>query len=667
MLKRTKTILVLLLLLANYCFAQDNKQDSLLHLLNITKEESVKESIFLQLARINNKKNKEKSVEFYSKALEFTTDSYKKACILDTIGLFNWRLGNFDEAISYYKQSLTIFEELQDSIWIGKVNNNIAVANWGMGNSYDALEHYETALDIRKEINDLRGVSTVLNNIGLIYQSWGLYDNAFEYHEEALEYALQLNSFSAIAYSYSNIALCYENKEEYRTALKFYNLGYENDLKKEKEDHSISYFLANLGRVYSKMGEADSALVYYNGSLEHAVEVNNKHRIAVAQYFLGKTYLDLNNINLAEYYTKSSHQLSIENNYSELIRDNLFRLSEIEEKKGNTSKAFSYFKNASNLKDSIFNRTEIAKFTDLQIRYNIEKQEQENTILRANNRIQEFEIKQQKNISWALLIAGILISGILFHIARSRIKIQKLNIQLEKSEKELRKANADKDKFFTIIAHDLKSPFNGLLGLTRYIETEYDKLDKKNVRELVQLIQKSATGLYSLLDGLLQWAQTQTGRMVYDYKKFDVNISISNVLELKKANAEAKEISLNNNSKEAFVFADEKTIETVLRNLVSNSIKFTNKGGFVTIETEIKETEVVVCVVDNGIGIPEETADKLFTITEKFSGKGTENEIGTGLGLILCQELIKNNKGKIWFESQPNEGSKFYISLPTAK
>ena len=651
--------------MVNDISAQITKEDSLYQIFEASPDDSTKLKILFQLARTNDLSYIEKSVKYYLKTLDYVNDKYNRAAILDTIGLYSWQLGNFNEAFKYFSESLSLFEELNDSLWLGKLNNNMAVVNYGLGNRNEALEYYQKGLIIREATNDKKGLSNIYNNIGIIYQDWGLYSDAFKWHNSALQLATEINDVGAIAYSYSNIGNYHENLKNYEEALKNYLLGYNLILEKFKDNQSNSFFSTNIGRVYGKMIKPDSALFYYQKGLDYAYEINNKNRIAIAQYFLGKTYLELNKVDIASRYINESYDLSVQKKYTDLKKDNLFILAAIEEKKGNVSKAFDYFKSAVALKDSLFNNNEIAKFTDLQIKYNIEKQERENLLLRKDNEIQKVTIKQQKIVSRQLIAGGVLILLVLAFIARSRISFKKLSLKLEKSEKELQIANANKDKFFTIIAHDLKSPFNGLLGLTEILAEEFDELPPETIKKMIFAIKDSSSKVYELLVSLLQWAQIQTNKIEFKYKNINLFLKCKQITELFETNAKNKNILLNNKiNKNTIVYADRNALETVLRNMVSNAVKFTKPGGEVTIESESDHNKTTVSVTDTGIGMSEETIDQLFRIDVNITTIGTNNESGTGLGLIISKELIEKHGGSIIVESKLGVGSKFIFTLP---
>lgn len=666
-----KTIFILVTLFFGILktdFAQRTKEDSLINILNATSEDSIKVKFLLQLARSFDFYEREKSIEYYKKALKFEQDKRRTAEILDTIGFFNWQLGNLEESIEFYSQSELLFTELNDSLWLGRIYNTLGVCYWGLGKGNEALKFYQKAAKIRKGIGDNTGTARVLNNISIIYRSWGLYEDAIKFNKEALTYAFVEKNNYVVAFTYSNIGNYYENVKDYSAALTNYNIGFQYLLKEEEINNSNSYFSEFFGNVYFKTGKLDSALYYYNKSLDYANRINNQNRISIAEYNLGKTYFQLNQIEPAKKHILYSFSKSLEKNYKNLQKDNMIMLAKISEKEGNISNAFNYLKRASELKDSLFNTEKIANFNELQKKYITEQHEQENVLLRKDIEIQQLRIQKQKNIGYIYIISIIFFVIILYFILKNRAALQKLNIKLKESEKELIIANANKDKFFTIIAHDLKSPFNGLLGITDLLNTNFDDLSTEKIKKMIHLLNESSSKVYALLEGLLQWAQIQTGKMEYQFENIDLLNSCGKAIGLLSTNAFSKQIVLDNKIKEnTMVYADQKATETIFRNLISNAIKFTNSGGQVTIESENHENEISVSISDTGTGMQEELKNNLFKIEVHNTSVGTNDETGTGLGLILCKELIEKNGGKIRVESKPGVESKFTFTLPRSK
>lgn len=249
---------------------------------------------------------------------------------------------------------------------------------------------------------------------------------------------------------------------------------------------------------------------------------------------------------------------------------------------------------------------------------------------------------------------------------KNAFEIVKMNLMLEESEKKLQELNASKDKFFSIIAHDLKSPFTALFGIGDLLSEGLEDISPEERIELVDSLNNTVKNVYKLLENLLDWSRIQTGRMSYDPEHFDFYELVETVVSLLNSVADQKDIKIENLVQNNLsVFADWKMCDTVIRNLVSNALKFTPKDGFVKIKSKrLDDNFVEIGIQDNGIGISEEDKEKLFKIDVHHTTAGTNNEKGTGLGLILCRELIEQNGGEIYVESEYNRGTTFYMKLP---
>ncbi len=231
---------------------------------------------------------------------------------------------------------------------------------------------------------------------------------------------------------------------------------------------------------------------------------------------------------------------------------------------------------------------------------------------------------------------------------------------------QLSQLNATKDKLFSILAHDLRNPFNIILGYSELLVSDFKKLSEEKINKFLDSIHKSAFSGNTLLDNILQWSRAQTGRISYEPEEQHLLTVSNEVINLLEGNAQQKEITICQLiTPDIVVFADENMLKTILRNLISNAIKFTPVKGQITLSAEISiDNTVVVTVSDTGVGIPEPTIKNLFEINNTVSTKGTAKETGTGLGLIICKEFVSKHKGKIWVQSQVNNGSTFYFQLP---
>jgi PAS domain S-box-containing protein len=236
---------------------------------------------------------------------------------------------------------------------------------------------------------------------------------------------------------------------------------------------------------------------------------------------------------------------------------------------------------------------------------------------------------------------------------------------LVESEGQLKKANAMKDKFFSIIAHDLKNPFNAILGFSNLLYEAYDNFDDQERKSFIKNICTASDSTFKLLQNLLEWSRTQSGKMEINPENVDVALAFhENFLVLRSA-ADSKNLIINSSIPDnTFVYADNNMVKAILRNLISNAIKFTEGGGKIDISVKSNETDVEVCVADSGVGITPDDLSRLFRIDSHFKTKGTCDEDGSGLGLILCKEFVDKNAGKIWAISEPGTGSKFIFTLP---
>jgi PAS domain S-box-containing protein len=236
---------------------------------------------------------------------------------------------------------------------------------------------------------------------------------------------------------------------------------------------------------------------------------------------------------------------------------------------------------------------------------------------------------------------------------------------LKKSESRLRELNATKDKLFSIIAHDLKSPFSSIIGFSELISENFESLSSDEIKEYIKHIDISAKNTLSLLDNLLIWAKTQTGQMVFKPICLNFKNILEQVTSVANPSALIKNISISYlNPEDMIVFADYNMLQTILRNLISNAIKFTGPGGRIEIISQVIEGFVEIIISDNGIGMDEKSLETLFKIDKSVINTGTAKESGSGLGLLICIEFVEKHGGRIWAESATNIGSAFHFTLP---
>lgn len=269
------------------------------------------------------------------------------------------------------------------------------------------------------------------------------------------------------------------------------------------------------------------------------------------------------------------------------------------------------------------------------------------------------------------------------HIARDISQQKESEAELNKLNSELKELNKSKDKFFSIVAHDLRSPFQGMLGFTDLILDEMDTLSKAEIKEYLQKVRDSSYSTFILLENLLHWSRLQSGRLKFNPSNFSINESIAGIIDLLESNAHSKNISIvNHNTTDFYAFADQQMVHSILLNLTTNAIKFTKPGGTVTFDSKIKEmcedksegkclpckhVCLEITVSDTGVGLSAEGKARLFRNDDNYTQPGTLNEQGVGLGLKLVKEMTEKHGGKLSIKSEVGKGSEFSFSIPLAE
>ncbi len=256
---------------------------------------------------------------------------------------------------------------------------------------------------------------------------------------------------------------------------------------------------------------------------------------------------------------------------------------------------------------------------------------------------------------------------ILAHQVMAHLELRKSHQALEINNEKLREINANKDKFFSIIAHDLRAPFHGILGFSEVLETEIEELDEKGIRDIAGYLRSTAHATFRLLENLLQWAMSEGGALVHHPQEVQVEQVFQTIFEILGAMAQKKNIMLHSDvCPELHCFVDINMMTSVLQNLCSNALKFTRSGGHVYLSAHRSGSEVYITVRDTGIGMTKEQIDDFFSRQQPRSLKGTDGEKGTGLGLLLCRQFVEKNNGKMLIESKIDEGTTFTITLPSS-
>lgn len=544
------------------------------------------------------------------------------------IGLCYYNMDQGDKAIEQFIEGMKMCEH--DARNTAKLLSNIAMTHSRMRNLNDAIYYYRKALALNSSIENPEGMAVNYNGLGEIYKSLHKPDSALLNYLKAKNLNKK-TEFQAIALS--NIAGIYMNDPDsvYKAVecLKqswtiFRQLGmyqYEAEFKQ------------GIGIILFKQGKYKPAIQ----ALTESIVVNDKFN----RGFKIKT---------------TSYNL----------------LSKVYEKTGDYQAALKHMKLYIQYADSMAQKEKYDRLANLEKRYESEKKENQIIQLQAKQELTLIQLKKNKQLKQLGITAALLLLLLVFFVELKyldKIKSNRIlegkNRVIEKSEQELRVLNASKNKFFSIIAHDLKNPLHNVLGYSYLLDNDYEKFREEERRKFASDIYHSTNNIFRLLQNLLEWSRSQTGSLNFSPAVVEYQRVLDNSLSVLRSLADQKNIAIKTDySTDLKLFADPLMIETVLRNLINNAIKFTPEGGRIEVSAKEEDGQILVSVSDSGIGISKEDSQNLFRIDSKVKRKGTNNEDGSGLGLILCHEFVVKHNGKIWVQSTPGKGSEFIFSIP---
>lgn len=637
-----------------------------MHKLILPMELKIKLYVFITILTI--------LVCFDAKA-EISTDTLKMKTMADDtakVNLMNRLADEFrdydtEKGLFYANNALLLAEKLHYRLGIGEAHKALGINYYRMG-IYDAsLENNLKAISIFKELKEQVLLAKSYNNIGLVYFARNEFAKAKSYMLQGLEIANKINNNSERSRLLHNIALIEYEEAEFDKAIENHYKSYYF-AKSESNLILMGYNYLSIGKCYIKLKKLDSAQVLIQEGIKIFEKLKNPNLTAMAYNQYADFLINIKNYSDALNYAKKAYKIgeSIGSKFIELEASDLIAKAYLIVKDyENTLKYRTIF---FQLSETMRNESNIKSIAYIEAKYEYDNQ------LKALSIKKESEIRYSKLITKIAILFAILmiiVSIILysFYRLKSKTNTQLMHKTEEISELNLKlyHLNNTKDKFFSIIAHDLRSPFNAIIGFSDILTEQIREKNYENIEEYAVIIQKSSERTMDLLKNLLDWARLQTGKMEFIAVDFLLNDIVSETIELLNDAAAQKSIQIMNSiNQEITIHADKSMMGTILRNLISNAIKFSNPEGKITVSTEKKENDLVLLVRDNGIGISKADQLRMFKIEENFSQKGTQNEKGTGLGLILCKEFIEKYGGKIWVESEEGEGSTFYFTLPTA-
>ena len=587
----------------------------------------------------------------------------EKANSLNHIGLAKQFKADYKSADDFFNQALQQFQKLKNEKQRAGVLVNIGSNFYYLGDFNKSLHHYIKAITIYETIRDSAGISKSANNIGSIYLLLNEHDKALDFFLRSLRIKLALNDIT-VGTSLINIGDIYAAKKNADSALSYYYRCIES-YKNVNNQKGLGMVYGNMGYLYLDLKNYTEAIKFCEISLRIAKNTGDAEGEAINLASLGTAYKNTSETKKAIDCLAQAAAFFRETGSKNEEQKVLIELSEAYAANKEPDKALKSLRRHIELKDSVFSEERSRQMSEMQTKYETEKKQQEIITLTQQKKLDDLTIKNQRTRVW--LLAGITILIILLALATYNNYRQKakLNATLTEKNDQLQTLNATKDKLFAIISHDLKNPLSAFRSITQSLNSNIATISTDQIHYFVKELQQSSEQLYDLLQNLLNWAILQIDSITIKKENFDLKNVIDQTMSLHSNIANSKDIQLKSLLPESMiVFSDKNIVQTVLRNLVSNAIKFTPSQGSIEIGIEKKQNELLICVSDTGIGIAKEDLGKLFRINEDISKIGNSTEKGTGLGLILCKEMVEKIGGKINAESEQNKGSKFYFTLP---
>jgi len=585
---------------------------------------------------------------------------------------------SYDTSLLMSIHAYTLALNIDNKELIAKSLNMTGNAYYLMGDFTKSMDHYLQALAIREELGDSNSIASSYNNIGAVYVQMKDHQKALYYLKKAkiIFEALQdeVHLFSIM----NNIGALYKENAKYDTAYQYLTEAYEIAQRTQDEDNA-SIALTNLGETSLSMGLLEQSLDYQNRALEISRKLGNKAMMATIYTNLGKTYLETRNYQQAFNAFHESLGLSEEVNSLPDLRENYHYLSEYYDIQGDYEQALHYYRLYASTKDSINSQEAMIRIKEMESISQAQTLQQEIALLRKDNEISNLKATRLKNTIFFLAAVSLMIILVfVVYYQKNRLKrettrlleeknkqLEKANLKLQNSEKHLKELNSTKDKFFSIIGHDLRNPLNALLGFSELISGNSRDYTSEEIQRYSKIINEAAKNIHLLIENLLEWSRSQSGNIDYNPEQTELMPMVREIFKVFEIHADKKGVTLVSEiPQDIVVTADRNLLSTILRNLINNAVKFTPNGGQVRIFCEQNDSEITISIEDTGIGMSEKQLDNLFRLDSNVTMPGTSEEKGTGLGLILCKEFVDMHNGKIWAFSKPKEGSTFSFTLP---
>jgi two-component system, sensor histidine kinase and response regulator len=604
------------------------------------------------------------------KSLKESEEAFKMASILEYArgqgyallhtGIVQYRQALYRESLENFNGALLALAES------GEKKDMALIFHW-LGNSHYRLSQYDKALTnylkslrLREETGDQQGIAFSYYNIANIYFDQKQFEIALNYHMRSLAIKNKLGDLRGKAFSFNNIANIYLELNQKDTALAYYRKA-QVIFHELGNEQGIAYALGNIGKIYKSQQRYQEALEYMQQGLFKLQTIGDKTALIEIHNQLASVQVSLRQFSAAEKNLATAEAMAIEFGVEDQLVENYFEHARLDSARGNFGNAYQWLRKFERKKESLFNIEKTQQLARMQSSFDLDKKNQEILFLNKEKELQQTVGKNQLIIFLCSLFTMFVVAAVLIFFLKQK---QRTTWILQSQKKYAEDLNRLNDRLFSIISHDLRAPLKSLTGVLQLAANH--QLTERELTKLLSSIGDNTQHIIDLLDNLLNWAKGHlTGNRIHS-EDISLNLSVQNVISLLKPMADQKQIQLDDKLYNSIrVHADKNMVELVLRNLISNAIKFTPSLGRVTVDCALDQNFATISIQDTGIGIPAAQIDKLFG-THNFTTRGTANEKGTGLGLILCQEFVEKNGGSIWVKSVETSGSAFYFTLPMA-
>ncbi|UII24524.1 tetratricopeptide repeat-containing sensor histidine kinase [Fulvivirga maritima] len=573
-------------------------------------------------------------------------------------------LPNPDSSLAYAKKALAIAEELGHDGWMSRCLMGVGYAYKMKGDTDKSLKYLLLGAEYSAAEGDDVNLAIINSAIGDVYTVATNYTLAKEYYKKVLPVFIANSDSVRWGTLLLNLGEVFRLEHSLDSSLVYFYRS-RDIFDKLQLEIGIGYSLGNIGLAYAEQDQYIKAKNNITRATKLLKKLGDYYPITVYDISLADIYQDRKEYEKALIHARNALDIANQQGFKEQIRDACKKLSEIYLAIGNHQKAFDYQTKYYAYKDSVVDQETIRKMADMRTEYEVNQKQSEVDLLVS-------EKTRQTVVAVSLGVVTVLVMIVAFLLYRNNQQRKQANELLEEQKEEIEtqrdqldELNRTKDRFFSIISHDLRGPVQAFKGMGRLIKV---LVEEENIAELKELnvdFDNSVSQLSRVLDDLLDWAMAQQGSIPFHPEKVELPSVVNNLKDLFHNMARAKNISLATDvESDLAVFADMNSLNTILRNLLNNALKFTSEGGHIQLSAIRKKGMVAISVRDTGIGISKDKLDSLFKLGGSKRSWGTQGEKGLGLGLQLVYQFTALNGGEVTVESEENEGSVFTVYLP---